>query len=218
MIVGVAGRIGAGKDTVFQRAQLLASKFSLPAPERMAFADKLKDSVAALFDLNRADIDRLKMDRHARVVIEDKGRGLSMSFRDLLQRYGTEAHRHVFGPDFWVNALLPEGFDHSNRLIFITDMRFPNEAARVRSLGGVTVRAFGPESMDASIHLHASETALDGWRFDAHINNTVRGDNFKHLDSEVSDLLLAIKTEQKFTSALDADLSEFGTPNIVDLA
>ena len=30
-----------------------------------------------------------------------------MTFREFLQRYGTEAHRDVFGKDFWLEYTLP---------------------------------------------------------------------------------------------------------------
>lgn len=60
----------------------------------------------------------------------------SLSFRELLQRYGTEAHRDIFGQNFWVDVTLPLGGYYPGRAIVVTDCRFRNEAERVKYLGG----------------------------------------------------------------------------------
>lgn len=75
----------------------------------------------------------------------------SINGRQALQRYGTEGHRDVFGDDFWVDALLPANLNVDRPwpynfrgpltaeppdIAVITDVRFPNEAERVRQLGG----------------------------------------------------------------------------------
>ena len=84
-----------------------------------------------------------------------------MSIREYLQRYGTESHRDVFGTDFWVDMALPLDTDHSDRLLVVTDVRFPNEVIRVLDLGGVVWKL---ERETATLHsAHPSEQDLDEW-------------------------------------------------------
>jgi hypothetical protein len=134
MIIGLSGIKGSGKDTV--GAYLLKEH----GFERKAFADPLKKSIAALFDIPFKDVDTLKIDNEAKVeVTTSLGLGLhsGLSFREFLQRYGTEAHREIFGFDFWLDQTLPMGGYYPGRAIVVTDVRFRNEAERVRALGGI---------------------------------------------------------------------------------
>jgi len=184
MLIGLCGKAGAGKDTVFARAVEMAERMGLPRPERIAFADKLKQSAALLLDISVDDLNSYKTSSsggHLTVL------GKPMSMRLFLQRYGTEAHRDVFGFDFWVDAALPFGFDHSDRIVFITDVRFSNESERVRLLGGKVVNVLGVDSeISAGAAGHASEDGI--YDVDHTIDNTSRG-SFGELDRQVRSLM-----------------------------
>ena len=127
MIIGLSGFRGSGKDTV---AAYLVKEHEF---ERRAFADPLKRSVAALFNIPFSDIDKMKNDPKCDVSLNPL---VAMTFREFLQRYGTEAHRDVFGEDFWLEYTLPANGHYSGNLICITDLRFSNEAERIKQLGG----------------------------------------------------------------------------------
>lgn len=150
MIVGLSGEKESGKDTV---AAYLVKKYEF---ERKAFADPLKKSVATLFNIPFKDVDTLKNDRKAKVTLSTyPGYSVELSFRGFLQRFGTESHRGVFGEDFWLNHTLPvEGY-YPGRNIVITDVRFANEAERVRQLGGSVIRIY--RSMVLTGDPHPSE-------------------------------------------------------------
>lgn len=175
MIIGLTGLKGSGKDTV---AAYLIKEYGY---ERQAFADKLKRSAAALFDINPAEFEALKNDPTAFVSIGFKGapEGLAsamwspsreISVREYLQRYGTEAHRDIFGADFWVDQLLPVGGYYADRNIVITDTRFISESDRIKFLSGVVVRVYrGTASAD---DLHASEQEQLEIEADYEIDNT----------------------------------------------
>src|SRR5215467_14474429 len=130
VILGLSGAKGSGKDTV---AAYLVKEHGF---ERKAFADPLKKSVAALFDIPFASIDQFKNNDAMLVTIEHRSNPslhqTDMTFRTLLQRYGTEAHRDVFGEDFWLDYTLPVRGYYPGRAIVVTDVRFENEANRVR--------------------------------------------------------------------------------------
>lgn len=163
MIVGLTGLKGSGKDTV---GAYLVKDHQF---ERLAFADPLKKSVAALLDIPYSQIDRMKNNPHAVLTLAVKqsvyvsgaptanmvSEQKNITMRQFLQRYGTEAHRELFGTDFWIDLTLPVQGYYPGRAIVVTDVRFDNEAARVRQLGGVVwaVERDGLPSGDT----HASE-------------------------------------------------------------
>ena len=137
MIIGLSGEKESGKDTV---AAYLVKNYEF---ERKAFADPLKRSVANLFEIPFKDVDTLKNDKRAKVTLSTyPGYTVEMSFRGFLQRYGTEAHRDTFDENFWANLTLPSGGYYPGRNIVITDVRFANEAERVKSVGGTLVRIY----------------------------------------------------------------------------
>jgi hypothetical protein len=163
MIIGLTGKKGSGKDTA---AKYLVDNYGY---ERKGFADSLKKSVAALFDIPFEKVDEYKIDmgKLPRVeVILDVAKPdqttvqYSMSWREFLQRYGTESHREIFGYDFWVNQVLPVP-DHyvdyiKNQKLVISDVRFDNEAARVRQYGGKIIEIVRPSLADVK-DSHVSE-------------------------------------------------------------
>jgi hypothetical protein len=105
-----------------------------------------------------------------------------MNGRELLQRYGTEAHRDVFGSDFWVDMALPLATDHEDKILVVTDMRFPNEVARVKELKGQTWKIIRETS---SLHKdHASEQNLDD-EIDVFVNNTGTIDDLRKVIKEI---------------------------------
>ena len=178
MIIGLSGRKGSGKDTV---AAYLMKEHGF---ERKAFADPLKQSVAALLGVEFSDIEKFKNDDDCVVDLgfqSDNECISNLTFRMFLQRYGTEAHRDIFGQDFWVDLTLPvQGF-YPGRAIVVTDVRFANEAARVRELGGLVVRVIrGLSDQDQ----HRSEVIDFDW--DYIIDND---GSFHELYGHVEDML-----------------------------
>lgn len=155
-LLGLTGKAGSGKDTVCKILQELYPEKNI---QRVAFADKLKQSVAALFGVDVEVLERFKdhsligvifgsLSPHAVPIVQ-------MSVRTLLQRYGTESHREVFGSDFWVRQALSEERDYKKENVVVTDVRFQNEVDYIYKLGGIVL-----EITRKSVHsddLHLSE-------------------------------------------------------------
>lgn len=159
MIIGLTGLKGSGKDTV---AAYLIKQHGF---ERRAFADPLKKSVAALLKIPYHEVDIMKNDNAIEISLEapmpdSLGVVSRFTFREFLQRYGTEAHRDVFGEDFWVDHCLPMGHYYPNKKIAITDVRFESEAKRVRLLEGSIVYVDRPGL--GTEDQHRSEAGLPG--------------------------------------------------------
>lgn len=86
-----------------------------------------------------------------------------VTVRHLLQTIGTDWGRQMIHPEIWVRAwrpeveqLLMEGVS-----VVVDDMRFPNELAEVKRLGGLTVRVVRPAAIRGPESAHVSEGQLD---------------------------------------------------------
>lgn len=188
MLIGLNGKKQAGKDTVYERASRILD--GVIVVERASFADKLYASAAAALGVDVQFLQRWKSDAEAGVrVFDGHGTYTDCTIREYLQWYGTEAHRKVFGDNFWTEQV---DLNHIGRLVMVTDCRFPNEAEAVRAAGGFVVQVKGPPEVENTGDGHASEQPLPFDLVDFLILNTDRGDNFRRLDEQVSQLIKAL--------------------------
>src|SRR5262245_15915297 len=102
MLIGLTGRKQVGKDTI---ASYLIEKYEF---EKHAFADPLKLAVTNLFHISPEIVDELKLEdsigTKGHVILEIDGIvEYDYSWREFLQRFGTEMGRETFGEDFWVD-------------------------------------------------------------------------------------------------------------------
>lgn len=161
-LIGLNGRLHCGKDTAVQYIREAAPNLRV---ERIGFADKMKLSGVRALGFDPVDMEQALLianliKEHGTVTITGvdefyNGFTGTISGRQFWQRYGTEAHREVYGDEFHVDALLPRPSDHPSEgvqavtskqklqrafpdvdVLLITDVRFPNEARRIRALGG----------------------------------------------------------------------------------
>ena len=178
VLVGVSGYARAGKDTV---AHILVDRHNFA---RGSFAAAMKRILVGLDPLVDDGV------RLSSVIAELPG-GLEDAkavpeVRRLLQRLGTEAGRSALGADVWVKALLERV---PGRLV-VSDCRFPNEAAAIRSRGGLVLRVERPGC--GPVNGHVSETALDDFDFDSVIYN----------DGSLEDLANKIEAVLAFCSGI----------------
>lgn len=161
-IIGLTGNMGAGKDTVASYLVELESGVA----KRQGFADLLKLSAARCFFPTCTQKQALLwcdwLKNHGLFGLREAGDWpddevlTTTTGREFLQHYGTEAHRDVFGRDFWLDAVLPEGRDDCDLLV-IPDVRFENEAGRIARRGGEVWRIERPGHTGDG---HSSEAPL----------------------------------------------------------
>jgi Deoxynucleotide monophosphate kinase len=152
MIVGLTGNKQHGKDTV---GSILVNDHGFV---RVSFADALKQSAAALFDVPVETWDEYKNDEHAYVELF-AGHHARFTVREFLQRFGTEAHRDIFGGTFWTDFAedkIVTTIDAGTPVV-VTDVRFDEEADLVRRHGGVVVQVYRPQVVDSQAVGHSSE-------------------------------------------------------------
>ena len=156
--IGFSGKQRAGKDT---SAEYLVDKYSGLI---MKFADPIYDIEESAY--------------HIAGLGSPEKYPKSMR-RGFLQFIGTEWGRRVIDPNIWINAmdekLSRADTKHISANIFVTDVRFPNEADLLRKHGFKIIRISRPLearlAAGASNLDHESETALDNYQFDKVINN-----------------------------------------------
>jgi hypothetical protein len=188
MIIGVCGFIGSGKDTVADYLQ------NFHEFRRESFASTLKDAVAAVFGWDRTLLEgRTKEAREWREQVDpwwaERLAMPTLTPRWVLQYWGTEVCRRAFHDDIWI-ASLENKIRNSKDNVVISDCRFPNEIAAIKSAGGKIIwvqRGELPDWYDTAVSanqghnwavqelkmrkIHASETAWVGTKFDSIIDN-----------------------------------------------
>lgn len=158
-VVGLSGLAGCGKSTV---ASYLVRAHGYT---RVRFADPLKNGMRAAFGLTDEEIEgKLKE------LPCDKLEGKTPRFG--MQQFGTEFGRNTLGEDLWVNAWkrLVADLPPYARVV-ADDVRFPNEAGAIWSLGGFIFKIERPGQQTITTSGHASETQQARIEYDGKIIN-----------------------------------------------
>lgn len=155
-IIGLTGYARTGKDTV---AKTLLDEYGF---KRVAFADKLREFVLAI---NPILASGRRLSEEIDFVGWEIAKGQAEA-RRLLQETGLTV-RKFFGEDSWVNLAF-SGMNPTDSIV-VTDVRFKNEADKIRHLGGVVWRVERPGV--GPVNSHISESQMDGYSYDAIINN-----------------------------------------------
>lgn len=144
MLVGVAGRARAGKDTI---AGYLGERYAF---HRESFAEPIRTFVRHILGLSKDDLETNK---------ETPIGWLDATPRRLMQTVGTEWGRGI-DPELWIKSALrrAEPALFSGRNVVISDVRFDNEAEAIKAAGGLIVRVVRPDG--APVEAHASEAGI----------------------------------------------------------
>jgi hypothetical protein len=174
MIISITGKIGSGKDTI---AEIIQQSTQLDW-EVKKFAGKLKTIAELLCGVPKQNFESQEFKKTQ--MSEEWG----MTYREFLQKLGTEALRSNLHENVWINALFSDykaktvavgtsEFDITEKdelpNWIITDTRFPNEMDAVKSKNGLVIKVERtlklrkgydtPNETD----LHPSETSLDNY-------------------------------------------------------
>ena len=134
MIIGICGLIGSGKGTV---ADILVENHNF---QKISFADKLKDGVAAVYgwdrDMLEGDTDRSRIWREKEDEYWTKETGRTVTPRLVLQEFGTDCMRNGFYDGIWVSLVKQQILNNPDVNWVIPDVRFPNEMRMINSVQG----------------------------------------------------------------------------------
>ena len=182
-LIGLVGKKQSGKDTF---CAMLSQLSPLPV-QRLAFGDALKQEVAGACDVPVHTIEQHKA-----------------TFRPMLQWWGTEFRRQLFGSDYWIAKLgeklsglqQANGSNGHGKLVVVTDVRFENEADFIRSRGGLLIRIERPMPADDN---HASERQSESITVDMTVSNAGTPDD---LLDRAEDILRVIRVREIKEKAL----------------
>jgi hypothetical protein len=209
-LIGINGFKRSGKGETYNAVSRIAGDRVVYG---IGFADKLKIVGALalgykghpreLIDLMDAFKEHGQIDAY--VFDDEDDHEQTISGRQYLQFLGNEA-RNVFGENFWIDQVLPYPVTSADRLsnaaniinedalqqrypdvdiVCLTDLRYPNEAARVKALGGVVWEVVRPGLTSDG---HASEQPLPEALIDYVI---VNDGSLADLDGKVAEAMKA---------------------------
>jgi hypothetical protein len=201
-LIGVSGAIGSGKDTV---ANIITNLLSLnkgntyglgSSPIKISneniyrlrfddgeysgwkvvkFADKLKEIVCLLTGCDRQDLEDQEFKQTN--TIYNKTKDEFYTYRELMQKIGTECMRYLVDDEIWLKALFANYNPNSGINWIVSDVRFPNELLAIEERKGVLIKLMRNSDSDKQLTKHISETALDEYEnkfhFIIHNNGTL---------------------------------------------
>ena len=152
-IIGFTGPAGCGKTQ--------ATK-ALPEAVRFSFADPIKRMLMTIGVPHENLYDPGKKEQPLDLLG-------GQSARTVLQRLGTDWGRNMICQDLWLRVA-EQDLTHllADRFVLIDDVRFDNEAALIRKLGGTTIEIVRPGVVRG---VHASERGIDPRLIDRTITN-----------------------------------------------
>lgn len=206
-LIGVSGKIGSGKDTFLELlnyhsdimirnnyniVDFLSMKDKMVMMktewENVKMAGTLKKVTSMLtgVDVNKLEDQSFK-DTYLPTEWDSYDENDNIhryTYREFMQKLGTESMRDVIHENVWVNATM-SGFDPTLHRWCVTDIRFENEAKAIKDNGGILIRInrntdntrilnllekgltyeeiinVGFKQSDIDKVLHVSETGLD---------------------------------------------------------
>lgn len=153
MIIGLTGCARSGKDTV---ADYLVDRHGF---QKQSIAAPLKQICQLLFDWT--DEQTYGEEKDLPLPHTDTG----IRPREIMQFIGTELFRERIGERFpelggnvWIDHLVRTALRDTSKAWVIPDVRFPNEARRIRDHGGWIVRVESSRGTRIVDDAHVSES------------------------------------------------------------
>lgn len=135
-VIGLAGFKGSGKDTA---GHMLRDRAGY---QLTSFAANVKSALCPMFGWQPHMMEGVtRQSREWREKPDpywSQQLGQPITPREIMQRFGTDLVRRHLHNDFWAMSLERQIRDSTDRWV-VTDVRFPNEIAMIKRLGGQMV-------------------------------------------------------------------------------
>jgi len=168
MIIGFHGPAFSGKDTAASSIKELHKDTDI-----FAFAQPLKEASKILFNFTN---DQL----YDPVIKEKMDERWNKSPRQILQWLGTDVLRKHINEEFFIMNMKQRIANSKAKYIVISDVRFPNEAEFVRSLGGKVIQITRSNSKTTEHNTHITEQCLPSELIDMVVLNDGTKEEFQH--------------------------------------
>lgn len=172
LMIGISGKKQSGKDTLIDG--YINTRRSKRPYMRVALAGQLRKAVHMLFGIevstyeqDKTRLTHLEWENFDEFYQGERRHG-QMTKREVLQIFGTNVMRKIY-PDVWCRALEYEilngdVYTDDYKVVFVSDIRFPNEIKFVLDSPHWTGRVIRL-TRNVFDDQHISETALDDARF-----------------------------------------------------
>ena len=165
MVIGISGKIRSGKSRVAKTIiEILEENGKVGVVK--SFATPIYKIISEMYESDIGTIKREKEDKFPIYINTRQTRcGFTLSnYRNIMQIIGSGA-RDYGDADIWVNALFGSNNEKiissdKNSVWIIEDLRFPNEAKRIRDCNGLLFR------IEREMHQpndHIVENSLNDW-------------------------------------------------------
>lgn len=177
-LILINGLPRSGKDTV---ADYICQKYAI---EKKSFADSLKNIICGTFNISREELDTMKNEPYHFPVHFGEHK---TDFRELLQRFGTEGMKPVFGNSVWADILYKRVLESSQYTTIVPDFRFLSEYKPQAGIRIHTVLIKDDRELPKEGHASDVELYQNNFTFDTIIENTGSiQDLYKEVDKELS--------------------------------
>lgn len=185
-IILMSGKKNAGKDTVAKEiAKLTKNKYV----GMMHFAEPIKHIIAKTLGITLEDIELMKNQGNWEHTINLEWKrpdgeggfndvGHNTDMRTILQRFGTEGMKSVFGEDVWVDLMIKNVEESDDNVILIPDWRFPNEYYKMYAENIDIIKGRIESPNQDNTQSHSSENSLDDIDIDYVIYNNGEDKSF----------------------------------------
>lgn len=163
-LIGITGKAGVGKDTLSHYLHIICGY------HRYALAQPIKDALNQRFGWTSEQWNDRAWKEAASVQCGDGAAG-RFSPRSWAQWLGTEVGRELHGEDCWIWLMRREWATVRTCVdgMVVSDIRFDNEAAAIRDLGGVVICV--ERSAAQPIVPHKSERGVSPSHIDVTVAN-----------------------------------------------
>ncbi len=180
-IIMIGHKKRQGKDTF---ANMVAE---IAGGKVLRFAGPLKEIIADTFNISLPELEELKNEEVTLIHGHyhwHKEMVTVQTYRDVLQRFGTEAMKKQFGSTVWAELMVRRINEAGSDVIIIPDFRFYPEYETLSQHFSniITVGIVRGNRLCRHTHFedtHTSETALDDFDYDITIHNTGRLSDLK---------------------------------------
>ena len=178
-IFGLCGNAGTGKDSATE--YLRYCPYLDGGAQKLALADPIRE-IAKVFGFTQEQMSD-------RTLKETEDPFWGFSPRTFMQKVGTEMFRNNLREDIWIKLLekrindIKSGVDTRvnppvktviPQMIFVTDVRFPNEAEAIKKMGGYIIKLHREGFSKTGENLHPSEKFVEQIQADYTIENKAK--------------------------------------------
>ena len=188
-LILVSGKKRSGKDysTSLLAGSLRSRGYSV---EVKSFAEPMKHILSVIFGVSLDTIETAKNEPHNFPIVMTQSNTeanvvrFSTDMRQIIQRFGSDAMKPVFGDDVWARLMKQYVQSSLADFIIVSDFRFLIEHIDPSAIT-VRIKCNLAESTDQ----HVSEIELDDFAFDYVLNNDNHQLTQQDLDNFVTVLL-----------------------------